>query len=308
MRTLVFSHPDCIAHDPGPGHPESPARLKAVMAALQGIENAGLGFEVAPEANESDLLRVHKPNMVEEVLLTIPAAGYAYLDHETIVSPGSRAAALRAAGAGIAAVDAVVAGTAVNAFCAVRPPGHHATHNQSMGFCLFNNIAVAAIYARAVHKIARVAVLDFDVHHGNGTQDILREADDTFYGSSHEYPNYPGSGTHSEDGPCTIINAPLPPMTTSDAFRAAWRDLILPELAEFGPDLILVSAGFDGHRKDPLSMMQLEVADYGWLTTEIRHLAERHCDGRLVSMLEGGYDLDALAASARAHVEALLAP
>ncbi|MFT5539528.1 MAG: acetoin utilization deacetylase AcuC-like enzyme [Alphaproteobacteria bacterium] len=257
---------------------------------------------------EAALVRVHTPAMIATVLEAVPAAGYAYLDNDTVVTPGSEAAALRAAGAGIAAVDAVLEGRADNAFCAMRPPGHHATRERAMGFCLFNNLAVAAFHARAVHGIDRIAALDFDVHHGNGTEDIFRGEKGLFFASSHEYPNYPGTGAHSEDGPCPILNAPLAHQSTGRDFRAAWSERLLPALAAFEPELILVSAGFDGHRKDPLSMMQLEVADFAWLSTEIRHQAEASCAGRVVTFLEGGYDLDALAASAVAHVTALVAP
>jgi acetoin utilization deacetylase AcuC-like enzyme len=268
----------------------------------------GLAFADAPEAPIEALTHIHNTAMIDGVLAAIPTSGYGMVDHDTVVSPGSRAAALRAAGAALAAVDAVAAGTAVNAFCAVRPPGHHATRDRAMGFCLFNNAALAAVRAREEHHFERVAVVDFDVHHGNGTEDILRGRGGFFYGSSHEYPNYPGTGRHSENGPCRIVNVPLAPMTTGAGFRTAWCERILPEVVRFRPGFIIVSAGFDGHRKDPLSMMQLEIADFAWLTTELRRVAEDFCDGRLVSVLEGGYDLDALAASVRAHVAALASP
>jgi acetoin utilization deacetylase AcuC-like enzyme len=305
MTTLVLTHPAGLGHDPGPGHPEAPARLEAALGALDGL--AGVVVAEAPEAALEALTRVHRPDMIEAMFDAIPATGYGMLDRDTIVSPGSRAAALRAAGAGVAAVDAVLGGVAANAFCAIRPPGHHATRDRAMGFCLFNNAAIAAFHARAVHGVERVAVVDFDVHHGNGTEDIFRGRAGLFYGSSHEYPNYPGTGRASEDGPCPIVNAPLPAMSAGEAFRAAWSDLILPELAAFKPELLIVSAGFDGHRRDPLSTWQLEVADFAWLTRELRRRAEADCGGRLVSFLEGGYDLDALAACVRAHAAALAA-
>ncbi|MGE0650936.1 MAG: histone deacetylase family protein [Alphaproteobacteria bacterium] len=308
MTTLILSHPACLGHDPGPGHPEAVSRLKTVFAAIQGLDGAGLAFAEAPEADIEALASAHDVSMIEKVFMAIPDAGYGALDHETLVSPGSRAAVLRAAGAAMAAVDAVASGAMFNAFCAVRPPGHHATRDRSMGFCLFNNAALAAVRAQEEHHFERVAVVDFDVHHGNGTEDILRGRDGFFYGSSHEYPNYPGTGRHSEDGPCRIVNVPLAPMTSGARFRDAWRHRILPELFRFRPDFMIVSAGFDGHRKDPLSMMQLEVADFAWLTAALRRIAEDCCGGRLVSVLEGGYDLDALAASARAHVVALASP
>jgi acetoin utilization deacetylase AcuC-like enzyme len=303
MTTLVLTHPACLAHDPGPGHPEAPARLVAVLEGLE--ELAGLDRVESPRADPQALAAVHAPEMVETVLAAIPASGYGALDHDTLVSPGSGDAALCAAGAAIAAVDAVMTGRAANAFCAVRPPGHHATPDRAMGFCLFNNAALAAVHASDVHGCARVAVVDFDVHHGNGTEDCLRGREGFFYASSHEYPNYPGTGLQSEDGPCRIVNVPLPRGADGSSFRAAWSERILPALDDFAPDFLVVSAGFDGHRKDPLSLMQLEAADFGWLILELMRVAERHAAGRLVSVLEGGYDLGALAASARAHVAAL---
>lgn len=305
MTTLILTHPACLGHDPGPGHPEQPARLGAVLRALDGLD--GTAMLEAPAASVASLSLVHDPTMVQSVLAAIPAAGYAALDADTLVAPGSREAALGAAGAAMTAVDAVMAGAA-NAFCAVRPPGHHATRARAMGFCLFNNAALAAVHAQAAHGRTRVALVDFDVHHGNGSEDILRGREGFFYASSHEYPNYPGTGLESEDGPCAIVNAPLPRGTTGAGFRAAWTHRILPALDRFAPDFLVVSAGFDGHRKDPLSMMQLEAADFGWLSAQLRVLAETHAGGRLVSVLEGGYDLDALAACARAHVSALAAP
>ncbi len=306
MTTLILTHAACLGHDPGPGHPEAPARLEAVLGAVPGTPAmSGVTLGEAPEAPLEALARVHRPAMLEAVFGAISDHGYGMLDRDTIVSPGSRAAALRAVGAGLAAVDAVVTGAADNAFCAVRPPGHHATRDRAMGFCLFNTAAIAAFHARATHGLSRVAVVDFDVHHGNGTEDIFRGQAGLFYGSSHEFPNYPGTGRASEDGACPIINMPLPPMTRGAAFRAAWSEGILPALAAFKAELIIVSAGFDGHRRDPLSSMLLETADFVWLTHELRRRAEADCGGWLVSVLEGGYDLEALAASTRAHVAAL---
>lgn len=305
MTTLILTHPACLGHDPGPGHPESPARLKAVLRALDGLP--GTVMAEAPAASRDDLARVHTPAMIDAVLGAIPAAGYGVIDADTLVVASSREAAFRAAGAALAAVDAVMAGNAANAFCAIRPPGHHASADRAMGFCLFNNAALAAVHAQEVHGMARVAVVDFDVHHGNGTEDILRARAGYFYGSSHEHPHYPGTGFRSERGPCRIVNAPLPAGTTGAQFRAAWSGRLLPELETFAPDFLVVSAGFDGHRKDPLATMQLEAVDFAWLTTELRAVASKYAAGRLVSMLEGGYDLDALAACARAHVQALAA-
>lgn len=304
MTTLILSHAACLGHDPGAGHPESPARLKAVSRAVEAMSGPSLAFAEAPLALPEALLRVHDAAMVDRVLGAIPAAGWRALERDTIVSPGSRAAALAAVGGALAAVDAVAGGGISHAFAAVRPPGHHATRTEAMGFCLFNAIAAAAVHAHEAHGMARVAVIDFDVHHGNGTEDILRGRDGFFYASSHEYPNYPGTGTHSEDGPCPIVNAPLPPMTDGRAFRAVWAERLLPALRDFAPELVLVSAGFDGHRKDPLSMMQLEAADYAWLGAEIARIGADSAAGAVVSVLEGGYDLDALGASVAAYLGA----
>ncbi len=304
MTTLILSHEACLGHDPGADHPEGLARLTAVSRAIEGMAGFPLAVAEAPLAPPEALLRVHDAAMVDRVLGAIPAAGWRALERDTIVSPGSRAAALAAVGGALAAVDAVVGGGVNHAFAAVRPPGHHATRSEAMGFCLFNAIAAAAVHALEAHGMGRVAVIDFDVHHGNGTEDILRGRDGFFYASSHEYPNYPGTGTHSEDGPCPIVNAPLPPMTDGSTFRAAWADRLLPALRDFAPDLVLVSAGFDGHRKDPLSMMQLEAADYAWLGAEIARIGAESTAGAVVSVLEGGYDLDALGASVVAYLGA----
>jgi acetoin utilization deacetylase AcuC-like enzyme len=237
----------------------------------------------------------------------VPRQGHAAIDADTVLSPGSGEAALRAAGAVCAAVDAVMAGEATNAFCAVRPPGHHAEPERAMGFCLFNSVAIGARRAREAHGLERVAVVDFDVHHGNGTQAAFEHDPRVFYGSTHQWPLYPGTGSARERGVGNIVNAPLRPMSGSAEFRRAFNEFILPALEDFRPDFLLVSAGFDAHRRDPLAQLLLDEGDYGWVTERLLDLAARHCQGRLVSTLEGGYDLDALAASAAAHVAALLA-
>jgi acetoin utilization deacetylase AcuC-like enzyme len=228
------------------------------------------------------------------------------LDPDTIISPGSGEAALRAAGALVAAVDAVVAGEARNAFCAVRPPGHHAEAARAMGFCLFNNVAVGAEQARKVHGMARVAVVDFDVHHGNGTQHMFEEDADLFYASTHQSPLYPGTGDAEETGVGNIVNVPLTPMSGSREFRSAMSGIVLPALARFRPDLVMISAGFDAHADDPLASLRFLEADYEWATRQLMAVADEFCGGRVVSTLEGGYDLEALAASAAAHVRALM--
>ena len=308
MTTIFYTHPACIEHDPGPYHPERPDRLRAILAALEGGAFAGLERREAPRADAAQLTLVHPASHVERILGAVPAEGLAHLDPDTAMSPGSGEAALRAVGAVTAAVDAVLAGEAANAFCAVRPPGHHAEPARAMGFCLFNSVAIGAEHARRAHGLRRIAVVDFDVHHGNGTQAFFAEDRDLLYASTHQYPLYPGTGAREETGVAeNLVNAPLPPGAGSDAFRAAIADRVLPALDAFAPELILVSAGFDAHADDPLAGLNLATEDYAWVTERLLDAAARHCGGRLVSSLEGGYDLDALAASAAAHVRALMA-
>jgi acetoin utilization deacetylase AcuC-like enzyme len=307
LATLLLTHPACLRHDMGRQHPECPERLTAILEALAGPAFDGLARGEAPRATVEDLARVHERAYVEAVLAAVPAQGFVALDPDTGVSPGSGEAALRAAGAVIAAVDAVVTGQAHNAFCAVRPPGHHAEAGQAMGFCLFNNVAVGAAHARARHGLKRIAVMDFDVHHGNGTQHMFERDADLFYASTHQWPLYPGTGAPEERGVGNICNAPLPPGAGSADFRAAMTRTVLPALVGFRPDLLIISAGFDAHRADPLAALNLDEGDYEWATRELVGVAARCCGGRLVSALEGGYDLGALAASAAAHVRALMA-
>jgi acetoin utilization deacetylase AcuC-like enzyme len=306
MTTLLFTHPACLEHDPGTHHPESSARLRAVLDALAEPEFAALARGEAPEAALEDLLRVHPRRHVERILDAIPKSGHLAIDADTVLSPASGRAALRAAGAVAAAIDAVVAGAADNAFCAVRPPGHHAEPGRAMGFCLFNNIAVGALRAREVHRLDRVAVVDFDVHHGNGTQAAFEADNGLFYASTHQLPLYPGTGSAHETGVGNIVNVPLRPMSGSNQFRLGMSQRILPALDAFRPELVLISAGFDAHRSDPLAQLLLEEADYTWITEKLVEIAYRHANGRLVSSLEGGYDLTALGASAAAHVRVLM--
>jgi acetoin utilization deacetylase AcuC-like enzyme len=300
---LVFTHPACLGHDPGPDHPESPARLEAVASALR-AQFPELEWREAPVAKLGDLCRVHERELIDMVLEQ-PVEGHRMLDVDTVMSAGSATAALRAAGAGIAAVDAVMTGQAQTAFCAVRPPGHHATAQTAMGFCLFNNVAVAAAHARDKHGLERVAIVDFDVHHGNGTQAIFERDPTVQYLSTHESGIYPHSGSVYERGVGNIHNALLPPGSGGFRFRNTWADQMLPMLDAFRPQLLLVSAGFDAHMRDPQADLMLEAEDFGWLTAELRKLANRHAQGRVVSMLEGGYDLQALRESSVAHVDAL---
>ena len=301
----VYTHAACLKHDPGPGHAERPARLSAVIEALQAVR--GLQWAEAPEATRAQLARVHSPALIERVLESeIP--GTLRLDPDTVMSPDSPQAALRAAGAAVAAVDAVLGGEVAQAFCAVRPPGHHATADTAMGFCLFNAVAVAAAHALAAHGLERVAILDFDVHHGNGSQDIFAADPRVLYISSHQSPLYPGTGAAGEHGVGNIVNAPLPPDAGGAALRAAWRDRLLPAARAFAPQLVLVSAGFDAHRLDPLAQLRAEAGDYAWLGREIAALAREVAQGRVVSLLEGGYSLEALRESSVAWLEGLRAP
>ena len=306
MTTLLFTHPACLEHDAGRHHPEGPARLRAVLDALAGPEFARLERREAPEAALEDLVRVHPRPHVERLLRAVPKSGHIGIDADTVLSPASGEAALRAAGAVVAAVDAVVKREANNVFCAVRPPGHHAEPERAMGFCLFNNIAVGALRARAVHKLHRIAVVDFDVHHGNGTQAAFAADDGLFYASTHQSPLYPGTGSMSETGVGNIVNVPLRPMSGSGQFRAGMRERVLPALAAFRPELMLISAGFDAHKSDPLAQLLLDEEDYTWITDRLMEVADRHAGGRLVSALEGGYDLPALGASVAAHIRVMM--
>lgn len=306
MTTLLLTHEACFSHDPGRMHPEHPARLKSVLLALDGDDFQALERREAPRAAIDDIARVHPEPYVRKVLATEPETGLAAIDGDTFMSPGSAEAALRATGAAIAAVDAVVGGETRNAFCAVRPPGHHAEPNQAMGFCFFNSVAVAARYAQARYGLKRVAVVDFDVHHGNGTQAAFETDGSLFYASVHQSPLYPGTGAVSERGVGNILNVPLPPMAAGDAFRHALAERIGPAIIDFDPDLLIISAGFDGHADDPLASLVLETEDFAWATRELMRIADMVCDGRVVSCLEGGYDLHALGEAAAAHVRALM--
>jgi acetoin utilization deacetylase AcuC-like enzyme len=307
MSTLLITHEACLDHDPGTYHPESPARLKAVLAGLADADLKGLERVAAPRAEDRHLMLAHPVSHVETVMGMIPPAGRHAIDGDTIVCPGSGEAALRAAGAVVAAVDAVLTGQAKNAFCAVRPPGHHAEAAQAMGFCVFNNVAIGALHARANHGIGRVAVIDFDVHHGNGTQHMFERDPNLFYASTHQWPLYPGTGAAEEQGVGNVVNVPLRPYSEGDAFRAAFEQRILPALDKFAPELVIISAGFDAHADDPLASLQLHEEDYEWVTAALLEVAATHAKGHLISALEGGYDLRALAASSAAHVRALLA-
>ena len=307
MIVSVFTHADCLKHEPGTAHPESPLRLKAVLAALEDSGCAATQRIEAARATREQLARVHDQGMLDAVYASSPAEGQVYLDADTAMSPGSLEAALRAAGAACAAVDLVFASEQRRAFCAVRPPGHHATRATAMGFCLFNNLAVAAAHALEKHGAERVAIIDFDVHHGNGTADIFQSDARLMYASTHQSPLYPGSGAASQRGVDNLVHVPLAAGAGSEEFREAFETRILPELNRFAPQLVLISAGFDAHRLDPLANLNLDAEDYAWVTTRLVELADRHAGGRVVSALEGGYSLTALRESTIAHINALSA-
>jgi len=306
MQTVLLTHPDCVRHEMGAGHPESPQRLKAILAA---IEAAGLADRLdkreAPEATREQIERVHEHEQVDFIFDSAPAAGYAFLDPDTSMNPSSLSAALRAAGALVKAADLVLAGHAKRAFCAVRPPGHHATRHRPMGFCIFNNVAIGAAHAIAAHGLERVAILDFDVHHGNGTEDAFHDDPRVMLCSTFQHPYYPYSGADS--GNEHIINVPLPAMTDGSGFRAAVEEHWIPALDRFRPQLVMVSAGFDAHRDDPLAYLKLDDEDYRWVTERLVDVAERYADGRVISTLEGGYNTDALGRCAVEHLRVLMA-
>jgi acetoin utilization deacetylase AcuC-like enzyme len=304
--TQLYTHDCFLNHDTGPHHPERPDRLRAVLRAFEGPDFASLERVATTPATREQIERVHPATHVDDVFEAIPTDGLANIDGDTVVSAGSQQAALHAAGALCAAVDAVVEGTARNAFCAVRPPGHHAEPHRAMGFCLFNNVAVGAMQARAAHGLARVAVIDIDVHHGNGTQAFAWDDPNFFYASTHQMPLYPGTGQIAERGAGNIVNAPLQPGADGEAFRAVIAERVLPALRRFAPEIVLISAGFDAHARDPLANLNLRAEDFAWVTAELMGVAEECAQGRVVSCLEGGYDLDALAESAAAHVGALM--
>ncbi len=305
MTTAFITHPDCLKHEMGPHHPESPARLQAVYDALtQSGLMAQLQQVEAPLATRNQLVAVHAVDYVDAIFEAAPSRDYAALDPDTAMNPHSLLAAQRAAGAVIKGVDLVMSGAVDNVFCAVRPCGHHATYNRSMGFCIFNNVAVGAAHALDAYGLDRVAILDFDVHHGNGTEDIFHEDDRVMLCSSFEHPFYPGTG--ADTGNAHIVPTPLPARTGSAQFRAAIEATWFPALARFKPQLVIISAGFDAHVDDPLAYLELVEDDYTWITRRIREMADIYAHGRIISALEGGYDLGALGRSAVAHVQALM--
>ncbi len=306
MVTRLYSHPIFLEHLTPPGHPERPDRLRAIARALDDEAFAALDRVEAPMGDQETILAVHPQTFVDKVRAAIPASGIASVDADTSVSPKSWQAALTAIGAANAAVDDVFSGAADTVFVASRPPGHHAEKTTAMGFCLFNNAAIAARHAQKTHGAERVAIVDWDVHHGNGTQDIFWDDPSVLYCSTHQMPLYPGTGARSETGAGNIVNAPLSPRTGSDIFREAFLSRVLPALDAFSPDLIIISAGFDAHHRDPLAEINLTEDDFDWATGRLMESSVRHASGRLVSLLEGGYDLQGLAFSVAAHVGRLM--
>jgi acetoin utilization deacetylase AcuC-like enzyme len=307
MSVLILTHPSSHRHVTPPGHPERVARIETVDRVLASAAYAMLPRAEAPAASDAEIGRAHDAAYVEMIKARAPVRGWVSLDPDTHMCPDSLDAARHAAGSNIAAVEVVVGGAHKAAFCAVRPCGHHAEKNRAMGFCLFNNVAIGARHALDALGVKTLAIVDFDVHHGNGTQDIFWSEPRVMFASTHQMPLYPGSGAASETGVGNIFNAPLAPNTGGREMRAAYQGIVFPALRAFDPDLIMISAGFDAHRDDPLANLMWTAADFGWVTTEICKIAAECCDGRVVSTLEGGYDLDGLANSLGAHLDALIA-
>jgi acetoin utilization deacetylase AcuC-like enzyme len=307
MTTLLLSHPASLDHLTPPGHPERPDRIRAVNEVLSENQFSRLVRGEAPKGDLESVLLCHNEHYVEELRHIAPESGLVYLDGDTSMSPGTWEAVMRGVGGAIAATDTVMTGGASNAFVATRPPGHHAEIGKPMGFCFFDQAAIAARHAQRKYGIARAAVVDFDVHHGNGTQDIFWADPTVMYCSTHQMPLFPGTGSSSERGEHdTVVNAPLAPGDGGAKFRSAFENLILPQLQKFAPELIIISAGFDAHRRDPLANLSLDAEDFGWVTRKLMDAADATAGGRIVSVLEGGYDLQGLRESVAAHVTALM--
>lgn len=306
MSTLLIHHPDFTQHKTPDGHPERATRIVAVERALADPKFDGLSRELAPLGMDQSILTCHPQSYLRAVIDNAPNEGVFYIDSDTVMSQGTLKASLLGVGAATRAVDAVMKREVRNAFAAIRPPGHHAEMTTAMGFCFFNNAAIAARHAQFRHGAERVAIIDWDVHHGNGTQDIFWADKSVLYASTHEMPLYPGTGAKDEAGEHgTIVNAPLKAGDGGVEFRDAFTDVVLPRVKAFAPDLVIISAGFDAHWRDPLANLNLSEEDFVWATHELMEIAEHSAQGRVVSLLEGGYDLDGLASSVAAHVEAL---
>jgi acetoin utilization deacetylase AcuC-like enzyme len=307
MSTLLLTHPACLDHLTPPGHPERPDRLRAINQVLGEERFNPLVRGEAPEGDLASVELCHGEHYVTELRHVAPTSGLVYIDGDTSMSPGTWEAVMRGVGGAVAATDAIMTGKHNNAFVAVRPPGHHAEKSTPMGFCFFDNAAIAARHAQRKYGIARAAVIDFDVHHGNGTQDIFWSDKTVMYCSTHQMPLFPGTGARGERGEHdTVVNAPLRPEDGSAQFRAALENAILPELTKFAPELIIISAGFDAHMRDPLASINLRAEDFGWVTSKLMDVADQSAGGRVVSVLEGGYDLQGLSESVAAHVTALM--
>jgi acetoin utilization deacetylase AcuC-like enzyme len=307
VSTLYLCHPSALDHQTPPGHPERPDRIRAIERILEHERFAPLHREQAPMGTPQMAALAHPQAYVDAMAEVAPKEGMVAIDADTTMSPGTYEAAMRGVGAAVQGVDEVMTGKVKNAFSAMRPPGHHAERTRAMGFCFYNNAAIAARHAQKAHGAERVAIMDWDVHHGNGSQDIFWSDPSVMYASTHQMPLYPGTGAVSERGDHgTIVNTPLSPGDGSEIFREALETVVLPRLAAFGPDLIVISAGFDAHWRDPLANLNLTEADFGWATVKLMELAEKRCQGRIVSVLEGGYDLEGLSRSVAAHVTALM--
>jgi len=306
MTTFLFENPIFLEHHTPEGHPERSDRIRALNLALEHERFSALTRKTAPQANEDFVLLAHPESHLRAVMDVIPEEGINHFEADTHASPASLQAALTGIGGAVAAVDAVFSGKADNAFVAARPPGHHAEREKAMGFCFFNNAAIAARHAQKAHGAERVAIVDWDVHHGNGTQDIFFNDPSVLFCSTHQMPLYPGTGAKDETGAGNIVNAPLSPDTGSDHFREAFRSRVLPRVADFRPDLIIISAGFDAHHRDPLAQINLVADDFDWATGKLMDLSEKSANNRVVSLLEGGYDLEGLAESAATHIFRLM--
>jgi acetoin utilization deacetylase AcuC-like enzyme len=307
VSTLYLCHPSALNHQTPPGHPERPDRIRAIERTLEHERFASLHRDEAPMGTPEMALLAHPEAYVSAIAEVAPKEGMVAIDADTTMSPGTYEAVMRGVGGAVRAVDEVMTGKVKNAFSAMRPPGHHAERTRAMGFCFYNNAAIAARHAQKAHGAERAVIVDWDVHHGNGSQDIFWSDASVMYCSTHQMPLYPGTGAPSERGDHdTIVNAPMSPGDGSDLFREAFEAAILPRIADFGPDLIVISAGFDAHWRDPLANLNLTEADFGWATVKLMELAEKRCQGRIVSVLEGGYDLEGLSRSVAAHVTALM--